>query len=357
MSPPSTLEIIAPKDPIRLALRGSRSVTLELRNGSSAPQVARVRLHLPRGVFAESADGRAVTREERSDGSNSFAWELSALPAEQTTEVQLRLSTDGSGKGGLHPATMQVTGSKAENWTLPVALTITLGPTLLEDNSFPTFGEYVIYAPRYTLRMSKRYGTSRFLRDDTNRPRYEATFWDRRPTAATTPEAIPRLHVNDQDALAWGEPAQFLWPNTAPASVTVGTGRSRLAWSFEDDAIRIEPVALWSTEAAHEFIFPGERSGWTAWGGSPQWLRIIATDEHDREQQLTEPPRDTRKILAAALHAPGYDEAICFAVDRPQTARFEGAGLRISVNPGEPLWFGLANAKQFENWWRSRKKK
>jgi hypothetical protein len=251
---------------------------------------------------------------------------------------------------------VQVTGTDAENWTLPVALPITIGPTLVEDNSFPTFGEYVVHAPRYTMRLSKRYGTSRFLRDDANRPRYEATFWDRRPTAATTPEALPRLQINDQDALAWGNPAEFLWPNTSPASVTIGTGRSRLAWTFEDDAVRIEPVALWSREAPHEFIFPGERFGWTAWGGRPQWLRIIAMDQRGQEQTLTDPPKEARKILAAALRAPGYEEAICFAVDRPQMARFDGTSVRISVHPGEPLWFGLATAEQFENWSRLRRK-
>jgi hypothetical protein len=353
---PPPLEIIAPKDPVRLAARGSRQITLELRNGSPAPQSARIRLRLPRGILVEPSDGSAVTRDEQSDGGNSFVWELRPVAPNQTTNVQLRLSTDDGGQPGLHPATVQVNGSSTLNWTLPVALPITVGPVLVEDNSFPTFGEYVIYAPRYTLRLSKRYGTSRFLRDDANRPRYEATFWDRRPTAATTPDAMPRLRINDQDALAWGDPAQFLWPNTAPAAVTIGTGRSRLAWSFEDDAVRIEPVALWSTEAPHEFIFPGDRFGWTAWGGHPQWLKILVLDERGQEQMLAKPPGEGRKILAAALHAPGYDEVICFAVDRPQMARFDGASVKFGVSPGEPLWFGLASPDQFENWSRSRRK-
>ncbi len=349
------LVIITPKDPVRLAVRGSREVTLELRNGSPIPQSARVRLHLPRGILVECSNGSAVTRDERTDGSNSFSWEAPPIAAHQNLSLPLRFSSDGSAKAGLHPATAQVTGAQAENWSLPVALLITIGPVLAEDNSFPTFGEYVIYAPRYTVRLSKRYGTSRFLRDDANRPRYEATFWDRRPTAATTPEAVPRLRIDNQDALAWGKPADFLWPNTAPASVTVGAGRSRLAWSFEEDAVRIEPVALWSAEAPHEFIFPGD--GWTAWGGQSHWLQIIALDERGQQQTLTEPPKEGRKILAASLHNPGYEEAICFAVDRPQMAHFDGASLRITLNPGEPLWFGLARPEQFQNWSQSRKKK
>ena len=165
------------------------------------------------------------------------------------------------------------------------------------------------------------------------------------------------MRIKDEDALAWGNPADFLWPNTAPASITVGTRRSRLAWSFEDDAVRIEPVALWSTEAPHEFIFPGEHFGWTAWGGPSHWLRIIAADEHGEERELTEPPRNALKIFAAALLVPSYDEAICFAVDRPQSAHFQGATIRISISPGEPLWFGLATANEFESWWRLRQKK
>jgi hypothetical protein len=357
IAPSQSVEILAPKDPIRLAVRGSRQVTLELRNGSSASQSGRIRFNLPAGLVAEPSDDRAVTRGERSDHVQSFSWALPEIAPNRITNIFFRLRSDGTGKPGFYPATVQVTDTNPTNWSPSIALPITIGPVLVEDNAFPTFGEYVIYAPHYTFRMSKRYGTSRFLRDNANRPRYEATFWDRRPTAAITPDALPRLRVNDQDALAWGEPTQFLWPNIAPASVTVGTGRSQLSWSFEDDAIRIEPVALWSTEAPHEFIFPGENFGWTSWGGSPQWIKIIALDEHDQEELLTTPPGEPRKILGAALQAPGYEEAICFAVDRPQTARFQESSIRLSVAPGEPLWFGLATPDQFDNWTRSRRKR
>ena len=133
-----------------------------------------------------------------------------------------------------------------------------------------------------------------------------------------------------------------------------------IPWSSRaglQDAVRIEPVALWSVEAPHEFIFPGERFGWVAWGGRPQWIKIIAIDERGQEQLLTKPPTEAQKILGAALQAPGYGEAICFAVDRPQTARFQETSIRISVGPGEPLWFGLATPDQFEEWTRSRRKK
>ena len=228
----------------------------------------------------------------------------------------------------------------------------------MEDNSYPTFGEYVVYAPRYTLRISKRYGTSRFLYDDAGRPRHEATFWSRRPPVDTPPDALPRLRIGDEDALAWGIPASFLWPTAAPARVTVGTRKSRTAWSFEDDAVRIEPVALWSTEAPHEFIFPGQ-SGWTCWGRSPKWLRIVVVDSAGAEHSLAKPPQKDQEILiqAAALQVPGYDEAICFAVDRPQKARFDGASICISVRPGEPLWFGLTRPDQLDPWRQSRIKK
>src|SRR5262249_19241396 len=47
---PQFLEILAPTAPIRLAVRGSRQVALELRNGSLVPQRARIRLNLPAGI-------------------------------------------------------------------------------------------------------------------------------------------------------------------------------------------------------------------------------------------------------------------------------------------------------------------
>jgi len=352
-----TLEITALTDPVRLGARDSREVTLRLRNGTTSAKAVRVRVRLPKGIRAEPADGSTVSSEALPTGDASFTWTLPPVAPGLTVDVRLRLATDGSAKGGLHPASVQVTSAATEAWTLPVALPIAVGPVLVEDNSFPTFGEYVIYAPRYTLRLSKRYGTSRFLRDDANRPRYEATFWERRPPAATSPDALPRLRVEDQDILAWGIPAGYLWPSSAPASVTVGAGRSRIGWTFEDDAIRIEPVALWSVEAPHEFIFPGERFGWTAWGGRLEWLRIIAVDGNGQEETLSEPPSQGRKILAAALQVPGYDEALVFAVDRPQMAHFDGASLRLSVHPGEPLWFGLSRPNAFESWRQSRIKK
>jgi hypothetical protein len=164
------LKITAPKDPVRLALRDSRQVALQLRNESPNPQGARIRLSLPHGFLAEPSEGGAVHRGDRSDGGSSLDWELPPLAPHEATSVHLRLSSDGTGQAGIHPATVQVTGTKVEDWSIPVPLLITLGPVLVEDNSFPTFGEYVIYAPRYTLRLSKRYGTSRFLLDDANRP-------------------------------------------------------------------------------------------------------------------------------------------------------------------------------------------
>src|SRR5439155_26673443 len=130
----------------------------------------------------------------------------------------------------------------------------------------------------------------------------------------------------------------FLWPNIAPASVTVGAGRSRLTWSFEDDAVRIEPVALWSVEAPHEFIFPGERFGWTTWGGRPQWMKIIALDERGQEQLLTQPPTEARKILGAGLEAPGYEEVYCLAVVRAHMARFLVADIRNYIFSVVPYW-------------------
>src|SRR5262249_19722315 len=71
--PLQSLEILALKDPIRLAVQGSRQVTLELRNGSAVPQRARVRLGLPGGVLAEPSDVSAVTREERSTRASTFS--------------------------------------------------------------------------------------------------------------------------------------------------------------------------------------------------------------------------------------------------------------------------------------------
>ena len=58
---------------------------------------------------------------------------------------------------------------------------------------------------------------------------------------------------------------------------------------------------------------------------------------------------------APTLRVPGFDEAVCFAVDRPQPARFEGARIRFPVNPGESLWFGLCRPEAFDACRRSRR--
>jgi len=341
LTPP--LEITAPGEPVRLGAQDSREVALKLRNWSHVARPAWIEVTLPAGIGTEGGEER---------------WRIASVGPGETVETRLRLRTQGKAAGGLHLARVRVTDDPAGDWSPPAPLRITVGPVLVEDNSYPTFGEYVIYAPRYTFRMSKRYGTSRFLRDDADRPRYEATFWSRRPPAETQPDALPRLQIGGEDILAWGVPAGFLWPRSAPASVSVGTRRSRITWRFEDDAIRVEPEAMWSAEAPHWFIFPGGPSGWTSWGQSPRWLRIISVDEAGEERELTEPPARDQEILirAALLHVPGYDEAIGFAVDRPQKTRFDESSIRPTVGPGEPIWFGLCRPETFDAWRRARQR-
>ncbi len=349
------LELIAPTEPIRLATYDSRKVALKLRNCSQHAQSPRIRIRLPRGINVEPSDKSIVDYYEESEDWNIYTWALPMVATEQFIEINLCLITEGSVKEGFHPASFQVTSELMDSWTLPIALPVTVGAVLVEDNTFPTFGEYVIYAPKYILRVSKRYGTSRFLKDDNDRPRYEATFWDRRPTASTTRDALPRLSIGGKDVLAWGMPASFIWTNSVPASITVGTNEGRITWNFEDDAIKIEPVALWTTEAPHEFIFPGHNKfGWVAWGRKPKWVSIVSCDELGEIKVFSKPQSENQKILAAALMVPEYDEAICFAMDRPQMAKFDDTSIHIYVNPGEPIWFGLSRLCDFDNWWRSR---
>lgn len=350
------LEVIVPTEPIRLANSGSRQITLKLKNRSQHIQNPFMQIRLPKGVNVELSDKSMVNYYKESEDWNISRFALPMITPKQVMEINLHLITEGNAKGGFHPASVQVTSELMDSWTLPIALPITIGAVLIEDNSFPTFGEYVIYAPKYILRISKRYGTSRFLRDDNGRPRYEATFWDRRPTAYTTPDALPRLSIDGKDILAWGIPASFIWTNNFPASITVGTNEGRITWSFEDDAIRIEPVALWSAEAPHEFIFPSHNNklGWAAWGKKIEWVSIVSSDELGNIKVFSKPQYENQKILSAALMVPGYDEAICFVMDRPQMVKFDNTSISICINPGESIWFGLSKLDEFDNWWRSR---
>ena len=371
------IEVTAPAEPVRLALKDTRETRLQLTNWSPTAQQALLELRLPPGITAELVGGEPAAMRpaapDKAEPMSAFTWELPTNPAGQTAEVRLKLATDGGAKPGLHNIALRAgcRGAQGEVWMPSVVLPVTVGPVLLEDNSFPAFGEYVIHAPRYTVRVSKLYGTARFLHDDAGRPRYEATFWDRRTAACrgvVSPDALPMLLVDDKPALAWGLPVEGFWTTRAPAALTVLAQGSRLTWRFEDDAIRIEAVALWSKQKPHEFVFPAvnplppqywqpERAGWTAWVGEPEWLRVIGVDEAGNEQELAKAiPRDQVRFRAAMLRVPGFDEAICFAVDRPQPARFEGARIRFSVNPGEPLWFGLCRPDAFETWRQARRK-
>ena len=91
------------------------------------------------------------------------------------------------------------------------------------------------------------------------------------------------------------------------------------------------------------------RTGCTSWGGESKWLSIIGVGKDGTEQALAKPPErgQTAQIRAAMLQVPGLDEAICFAVDRPQPARFDGTRIRISINPGDTLWFGLCRPEDY----------
>jgi hypothetical protein len=314
-----------------------------------------VKWNLPEGVSAEPVDG------ER-NGTASVPYTTSSLKPGQTADVLFRLTISGNAAAGLHVASVQLGypgPQRKEVWTDPSPLSLTVGPVLLDDNSFPAFGEFVVYAPRYTFRLSKLYGVSRFLRDDAGRPRYEATFWDRRTAAdrgQIAPQSLPMLYIDNEPVLAWGRPVEFMWPTRSPASVTVGTQKGRLHWTFEDDRIRVEPVSLWTSEKPHEIAFP---ANWTAWGGASEWVHILTVDEAGQEKPLEKAPSEPEAVrfVAAALRVPGYDERVCLAVDRPQTAHFKGAELRFTVGPGEPFWFGLCRPEAFAEWRRKEDQK
>jgi len=174
LAPP--VEVTVPSSPVRLALKDAREASLRITNWSPAAQPALLELRLPPGITAELADAKPAQMQTIAGGPeplSSFTWETPAIAAGQTAALRLKLSTTGDAKPGLHNPPLRVgcrTG-QADTWLPAVALPITIGPVLLEDNSFPAFGEYVIHAPRYTMRVSKLYGTARFFRDDADRPR------------------------------------------------------------------------------------------------------------------------------------------------------------------------------------------
>jgi hypothetical protein len=137
--------------------------------------------------------------------------------------------------------------------------------------------------------------------------------------------------MNDEDALAWGNPAEI---SLAQHGARLGDGRGRpepLGLELRRRCRADRTVALWSRRAPHEFIFPGERFGWTAWGGPPQWLRIIAADERGRssseraahEGRRSSPRHCTRRAKESYL--------LCRR-SSPDGA-FRRRQLRIYVNP------------------------
>ena len=105
--------------------------------------------------------------------------------------------------------------------------------------------------------------------------------------------------------------------------------------------------------------------GWALWYlavglvlAGPRMAAVDAAPAHPRPFLM--PPAEKARLLKRTRSnesARKQYEAICFALDRPQKARFDGASIRISVRPGEPLWFGLARPGQFDTWRQSKIKK
>lgn len=331
------LEVVLGAEPISLPKQGTGKSILQVVNWSPQAVRPKVKLNLPQGIAATVGD-------------------VPRIAAGQTAKIPIAWTTAGTVQGTLAASVQLADGvpGRSDRWTSPAPLRLCVGPVLLEDQSFPAFGEYVIYSPGYTLRLSQLHGVSRFFRSSAGRPLYEKTFWNRRTSAERgeiAPEALPAVYVDGQPALAWDRPAQFLWPKQAPASVIVGSAAGRLEWTFEEDRIRIAPVALWTAEKPHEVVFP---SRWLSWGGPPKWLRVVSVDQEGKERVLETAPNEPTRFLAAALGLPGQEQVIAFGVDRPQTARFRAAELRFTVGPGEAFWFGLCRPDSFDSWRKPR---
>ncbi len=105
--------------------------------------------------------------------------------------------------------------------------------------------------------------------------------------------------------------------------------------------------------------------GWALWClavrvvlTGPRLAVVYAAPAHPRLFLM--PPAEKARLLKRTRSnesARTQYEAICFAVDRPHKARFNGASIRISARPGDPLWFGLVRPDRLDPWRQSRIKK
>jgi hypothetical protein len=332
------LQLTAPTGPLALPKQGTRDVVFRVKNWASTPLKAEMRLNLPAGVVAAVAGSPVI-------------------PAGETAEIPVTFTTRGETEGLFTAAVTLVAGPSAAPAGSPVPVRLCVGPVLLEDLTFPAFGEFVAYTPNYTFRLSQLYGASRCFRDGNDRPLYEKSFWNRRTSFEFSflTECLPMLNQDGKPLLAWGQPSGFFWPRRSPAAVTMSAGMNRYEWRFEEERITIRPVRYWSQEKPHEFVFP---AGWVTWGGGPVWHRVWVMDESGQEQALDTPPVEETEVrfTAAALRLPGQDTLIVFGVDRPQTARFKGAELRLTVKPGEMLWFGLCPVSaNLDDWLKAQR--
>jgi len=308
---------------VRLFDRGRRLMTFRITNALRHAVSGGIELELPEGLTTEPARPR-----------------FGPVAPGAKAEVRLAVAANEprAGKQTIpYRIVYRPAGGGEEARTLPLPLTVAVGPTLEFVYQHPEPNVYLVHAPKLTAKLHMFHGLILYLADDDDTVRLDGA-----PLFTFTDGQKPMLFEDTKHA--------FTWPHEVPARLTA-QAYDRCRWQalFSGDRIMVRMDRNWTQFERAHFTLPGK---WLSPKGPPRWKRIIATDAQGKEHDAR--PGPSVKVAAAELEFPGAAWNLALQFLPSQEVTFDGAKITFQLGclTGDKWAIGFCRPGSLDRWRR-----
>jgi hypothetical protein len=306
---------------VRVSTRDRRMVRFTLDNILDKPVSGSLQFDLPAGLIVEPAKP-------------IFGPVQPGTPA--TVGVTIVSNNPVAGRRTVpYHICYRTSDNSKEICTAALPLMVVTGPTLEEVYEHPR-PYYLIRTPGYTARVDMSNGLHRFLADNEDAVRLNAS-------------PLFTLSDDSKELLSENTTMAFTWPERSPASLTATTSQDRARWQaiYLPDRILIRMDPGWTQFERAYFSVPGN---WSSPLEKPRWKRIVMLANPGTTVDVQ--PGAKVNVVAAELEFPGESWSLAFKFEPAQEVTFNGTALKFSIGSwtNDNWQLGFCRSGELEDW-------
>lgn len=307
-------------NPTQVLIDAVGTARMTIVNTSHRPMSGSVELDCPAGLSVDGPTGFGLIAPHASaDMTLALRADAQAPQGMRRIPYRLRYAEEG----------------RAPQTTPYRALSVSVGPTLVNDYSSREDPRFRFLARQYTAEAMMQHGLLVKLAG---------------PDGTAVLDGQPLFTIADKNKqlLRRDQQASFVWPRQAPAWLKAHLD-NLVYYTITglDDRLRVGVDREWNKLKEMRFALPGL---YTAPGGQPRWKRIVAVDEAGRESDAE--PGAAVRVAAAELELPGLPYSLAFEFHPPVAVDFEGPALSFIFDGLSDNWwsFGFCSVGRLAEW-------